>query len=166
MRVDSLEPFTASFGATSLDLQAEALGALREVDGLAARLSVRLQIAIQPNLSVRADPQGFRRALIHLLESAIGHAPGGKVLLGARHHGGRVQIAVLDDGQGPDRREQEALLRPVECIVALHGGTLQVETRPGQGTLVVMRLPEPPETPAGSPSPAGHKARPAAREAA
>jgi signal transduction histidine kinase len=158
------EPFGASFASSLLDIRREALEALREVDGLAARHRVRLQIAIQPDLAVRADPRGFRRALIDLLENAIGHAPGGKVLLGARRHGGRVQIAVLDDGQGRDRREQEAVLRPVERIVALHGGTLQIETRPGQGTLVVLRLPEPLSPPPAGPT--ARAAKPATRETA
>lgn len=137
------EPFTASFGSSLLDVEFEAREALRQVDGLAAGNRVRLQIAIQPDLAVRADPHGFRRALIEMLENAIGHSPCGKVLVGGTVHGGRVQIAVLDDGQGPDRLAQEAVLRPAERIVALHGGTLHVETRPGQGTLVVMRLPAP-----------------------
>ncbi len=136
-------PFAASFGSSLLDIEVEAREALRQVDGLAARNRVRLQIAIRPGLEVRADPHGMRRALIELLENAIGHSPCGKVLLGGTVHGGRVQIAVLDDGQGPDRLAQEAALRTAERIVALHGGTLQVETRPGQGTLVVMRLPAP-----------------------
>ena len=134
---------TTSFGATRLDVAAEALGALRQVDDLAARNRVRLQIAVQPSLAVHADPAGFRWALIEVLENAIAHAPCGKVMLGGRSHGGRVQIVVLDDGQTSDRLTQEAALRPVERIVALHGGTLQVEVRPGQGTLVILRLPEP-----------------------
>ena len=136
-------PFPASFGATRLDVEAEALGALRQVDALAARNRVQLQIAVQPFLAVHADPGGFRWALIEVLENAIDHAPCGKVMLGATRHGGRVQIAVLDDGQTPDRLVQEAALRPVERIVALHGGTVQIEVRPGQGTLVILRLPEP-----------------------
>ncbi len=143
------EPFIASFGSSLLDVEFEAREALRQVDGLAAGNRVRLQIAIQPDLEVRADPHGFRRALIEMLENAIGHSPCGKVLVGGTVHGGRVQIAVLDDGQGPDRLAQEAALRTAERIVALHGGTLQVEPRPGQGTLVVMRLPAPAAASAG-----------------
>ena len=135
------EPLTVSFGSSLLDVEFEAREALRQVDGLAAGNRVRLQIAIQSDLAVRADPHGFRRALIEMLENAIGHSPCGKVLVGGTLHGGRVQIAVLDDGHGPDRLAQEAALRTAERIVALHGGTLQIETRPGQGTLVVMRLP-------------------------
>ncbi len=141
-------PYTASFGSRLLDIEREAMAALRQVGGLAARHRVRLEIAIQPELSVRADPAGFRRALIGLLENAIFQAPGGKVLVGGTRHGGRIQIAVLDDGGGASRPEQAAALRSVEQIVALHGGTLQIENRPGQGTLVVLRLPEPLAAPA------------------
>lgn len=141
-------PHTLSFRSRLLDIEREAMAALRQVGGLAARHRVRLQIAIQPELSVRADAAGFRRALIGLLENAIFQAPGGKVLVGGMRHGGRIQIAVLDDGGGASRPEQAAALRSVEQIVALHGGTLQIENRPGQGTLVVLRLPEPLAAPA------------------
>lgn len=152
-------PLVASFGSTGLDVEVEALAALRQVDALAARNRVQLQIAVQPYLAVHADPCGFRRALVAVLEKAIAHAPCGKVMLGGTRHGGRIQIAVLDDGHGPDRQTQEAALRPVERIVALHGGTLQIEVRPGQGSLVILRLPEPaaaqakPTTAPGAPHP-------------
>ena len=136
-------PHSASFGSRLLDIEREALGAIRQVESFATRRRVRLEIAIQPGLTVQADPRGFHRTLVCLLENAIGHAPGGKVLVGGMRHGGRIQIAVLDDGQGPNRLEQAADLRSVEGIVALQGGTLQIESRPGQGTLVVLRLPEP-----------------------
>jgi len=137
------DPYTASFGASLLDIELETLGVLRQLDGLAARNGVRLEIAMQQDLAVRADPRGFRLALLGILENAIGHTPCGKVLVGGARHGGCIQIAVLDDGQGPERLVQEAALRPVERIVALHGGTLQVDTRPGRGTMVILRLPEP-----------------------
>ena len=141
--LDPPESGSAAFQSTLLDVEAEALDAMHQVDGLALRHRVRLQIAIQPELTVRADPVGFRQILVDVLRNAIGHAPGGKVLLGGMRHGGRVQIVILDDGHGPDRLDQRAALRPAEQIVALQGGVLQVETHPRHGTLVTMRLPEP-----------------------
>ena len=157
-------PYAASFGSRLLDIEREALGAIRQVDSFATRRRVRLEIAIQPGLSVQADPRGFHRALVCLLENAIGHAPGGKVLVGGMRHGGRIQIAVLDDGQGPNRLEQAADLRSVEGIVALHGGTLQIESRPGQGTLVVLRLPEPISASPDKSAPPAAATRPASSE--
>ena len=127
--LDPPESGSAAFQSTLLDVEAEALDAMHQVDG--------------PELTVRADPVGFRQILVDVLRNAIGHAPGGKVLLGGMRHGGRVQIVILDDGHGPDRLDQRAALRPAEQIVALQGGVLQVETHPRHGTLVTMRLPEP-----------------------
>jgi signal transduction histidine kinase len=148
-------PFQPPFSSGLLDIETEARGVLRLLDGLAARQRVRLEIAIQPNLEVRADPRGFRQVLTDLVANAIGHAPGGKVLLGGKRHGGRIQIAVLDDGNGPDRALQESTLRPTQRIVALQGGTLEIHSHAGRGTMVLLRLPEPPPAPAGHTTRAG-----------
>ena len=76
------------------------------------------------------------------------------MLLGAGRHGGRVQVSVLDDGLPTDRAVQEAELRDAARLVALHGGTLEVNVRANAGTTVVIRLPEPAAAPASAPVPA------------
>jgi hypothetical protein len=133
----------ASSGPMMLDTKSEVLGAIRQVEDLARHHKVRMQVAIQSDLAVWAEPLGFRRALNGLLENAIEQAPAGKVMIGGMRQGGRIQIAVLDDGDGEDGLEQQAVLRWVERIVTLHGGTLEIESRRGVGTLVVLRMPEP-----------------------
>ena len=81
--------------------------------------------------------------LSELVGSAMHHAPCGRVLLSAIRLGGRVQIAVIDDGDGPAAAVQEAALRDMAQLVALQGGTIDVESRRGEGTTVLVRLPEP-----------------------
>jgi signal transduction histidine kinase len=136
-------PDPAGYGPRLLDTKSEVLGAVRQVEDLARRRKVRMQVAIQSDLAVWAEPLGFRRARNGLLENAIEQAPCGKIMIGGMRQGGRIQIAVLDDGEGEDGLEQQDVLRWVERIVTLHGGTLEIESRRGVGTLVVLRMPEP-----------------------
>ncbi|MEO9189367.1 MAG: HAMP domain-containing sensor histidine kinase [Acetobacteraceae bacterium] len=136
-------PGPRPFAADHLDLEAELHDVLGAHDARAIERHVRLEIAVQPGLTVRADPVALRGIVSDLLANAIGHTAEGRVLLGAGRHGGRVRISVVDDGAPVERAEQEAHLRDAERLVALQGGTLEITVRPGSGTIAAIRLPEP-----------------------
>lgn len=131
------------FVGAELDVAAEARDVLHQMAAEAAGHQVQLEFAVQPELSVHADRLALRAVISELVGHAVRHAPGGRVLLSAIRLGGRVQIAVIDDGAGPEAAVQEAALREVAQLVALQGGTIDVETHAGEGTTVLVRLPEP-----------------------
>jgi anti-sigma regulatory factor (Ser/Thr protein kinase) len=131
------------FVSGELDVAAEARDVLHHMAAEAAGYQVQLEFAVQPELSVHADRLALRAVISELVGNAMRHAPGGRVLLSAIRLGGRVQIAVIDDGAGPEAAVQEAALREVAQLVALQGGTIDVETHAGEGTTVMVRLPEP-----------------------
>ena len=131
------------FVSAELDVAAEARDVLQLMAAEAAGHQVQLEFAVQPELSVHADRLALRAVMSELVGNAVRHAPGGRVLLSAIRLGGRVQIAVIDDGAGPEAAVQEAALREVAQLVALQGGTIDVETHAGEGTTVLVRLPEP-----------------------
>ncbi|MGW2639947.1 sensor histidine kinase [Streptomyces sp. NPDC001348] len=118
-----------------------------------------------------ADPVRMRQALGNLVSNALRHTPaGGDVTLAARRDGdGRegVVFTVADTGTGiaPDdlphvfdrfwRAEKSRSRRTggsglglaiVRHLVAAHGGTVDVASEPGAGTVFTLRLP-------GSPPP-------------
>src|ERR1700733_4978157 len=133
----------APFVSGTLDVAAEARSVLAQMAAEAAAHLVQLEFAAQADISVHADRYAVRAVLSELVANAVRHAPGGRVLLSAIRLGGRVQIAVIDDGAGPDAAVQEAELREMAQLVALQGGTIDVEAYPGEGTTVLVRLPEP-----------------------
>jgi signal transduction histidine kinase len=148
-----------------LDVAAEVRDVLAQMAAEAARHLVRLEFAVQPELSVHADRLALRAVLSELVGNAVQHAPGGRVLVSAIRLGGRVQIAVIDDGAGPEAAVQEAALREVVQVVALQGGTIDVEVHAGEGTTVLVRLPEPVDT-GRAPGEASANQKPAERPAA
>jgi two-component system, OmpR family, heavy metal sensor histidine kinase CusS len=118
-----------------------------------------------------ADPELLRRALANLIDNAVRHTPsGGHVDLTVRASAtGGTEIEVRDDGSGIPaehlsrvferfyRSEKSADqahatsgfglgLAIVKSIMDLHGGKVLVESRPGQGTAVTLRFPDPPNT--------------------
>ncbi|MEO8716550.1 MAG: ATP-binding protein, partial [Acetobacteraceae bacterium] len=126
----SLRPLAAG----PLDLDTELRAAAEGLVASARQRHVRLQVAVQPDLTVRSDAVALRQIVTDLLANAIAHTEGGAVLLSAGRHGGRIQIAVIDDGVAVDASEQAAHLRDAERLAALQGGTLEITVRPATGT--------------------------------
>ncbi|MEJ0017824.1 MAG: hypothetical protein WDN25_14905 [Acetobacteraceae bacterium] len=136
-RVDLVQ---TPFAAGSLDVAAEAREVLRQYEGLAAQQLVSLEMAIQPDLIVRADLRAFREIVGTLLACAIDQAPCGRILLGARRAGARVHLSVSDDGPTTDRALRASRLRQAERLAALQGATMEIDARMGYGTTVFVRL--------------------------
>lgn len=74
---------------------------------LATMSGIRLKIVVTRRFAC-ADPALVGRALGNLLDNAIRHSDGTRVLVGVRSGGDGVRIWVIDDGRGlaPDEREE------------------------------------------------------------
>ncbi len=131
------------------------LGELHAHDVGAARLSWS---APPGTLRVVADRDQLRRALLNLLQNALDAtaAAAGHVRMQAAADGEVLRLTVSDDGPGLTEEQRAQLFVPgfttkshgsglgltlVERIVSDHGGTLEVDSAPGQGTTFVIRLP-------------------------
>lgn len=109
------------------------------------------------------DERACKQIVLNLLSNALKFTPaGGRVLIAARPDGNSVVIAVSDTGIGIAARDLPRLGDPffqarasydrasdgtglglsvVRGLVGLHGGTMAIESAPGQGTRVSVRLP-------------------------
>ena len=103
------------------------------------------------------DPAQLRQALDNLVRNAVEATPeGGRVSLAARREGGGHAIEVRDTGRGiePDHLPRifdlyfttkadgtGVGLAVTQQIVTAHGGTIEVDSRPGAGTTMTVRLP-------------------------
>lgn len=133
---------TAHLGTAQIDVAAEVRAVLGRFDSRASRQFANFDTAMQPGLTARADPATFRQVLAELIGAAVRRAPCGQVLVVAGRQGDRVQISVSDDGMVLGRNATESALREVAALTALQGGTLDIDVRPGEGTTILMRLPD------------------------
>jgi two-component system, cell cycle sensor histidine kinase DivJ len=110
-----------------------------------------------------ADRRACRQVLINLLSNAVKFTPrGGAVTVSVRREGDRVLIVVADTGMGIAADDLSKVGAPffqagphysrahegtglglsvVRGLVGLHGGTLAIESAPGEGTSVTVSLP-------------------------
>jgi signal transduction histidine kinase len=109
--------------------------------------------------TARLDAQRVGQAVSHILDNAIRyHRTDGEVLVFARQSPGLLEIVVSDDGPGILVTQESALsgdgggggggvfqglgLPLAKQLIESHGGNLQIESRPGEGTTVMISLPK------------------------
>ena len=153
---------------------------LREAADSAAEPE-RVRLSIDRDLPlVLADGAQLERAFANLLENALRLSGGYPVSVRARETGGRLLVRVVDRGPGIELAEQARVFEPfyrggprtgtgsglglaiVRGFVEANGGTVRVESLPGQGTTFVVALPLPPRPPTAAAEPAGTTGAPAA----
>jgi signal transduction histidine kinase len=140
---------------------------------------VRLDIDVSSDLGgVRCDERKLKQVVVNLLSNAAKFtSTGGRVSLTARREGDDgLVIRVADNGIGIDRDDIAKVMTPFgqaegtlsreqqgtglglplsKALVELHGGSLTLESDPGVGTTVTIRLPGRLAPPAGERMPAG-----------
>lgn len=70
-------------------------------ESVASAAGVAIRI-VPTGLAGLVDPRLTRRILGNLVTNVCGHAQATRLLIGARRHGGRVRIYVIDNGRGVD----------------------------------------------------------------
>lgn len=126
--------------------------------------SIKLETQTAGDLGeINADRRAVQQMLINLVSNAIKFTPdGGDVVIGAKRIGSRLHFWVSDTGIGISEENLGNLGKPfmqiqngytrafegaglglslVKGLVALHDGTMSVESAPGEGTKVTISLP-------------------------
>jgi signal transduction histidine kinase len=168
---DLLDAASIEAGRLTLALEEHAADtlvteALDMVTLLAAEKTIRLTHAVScPGVLVTCDLGRVRQVFSNLLGNAVKFTPAeGKVTVGARDAGDFIEFSVTDTGPGIqedqlpyvfDRYWQAKQsyragvglgLFIVQGIVLAHQGTIRVESRVGEGTRFLFRLPKAPPT--------------------
>ncbi len=130
----------------------------------AERSGIALTLALEGPRRLRADEARFRQIVRNLLSNAVAFTPsGGRIRIAtAADANGDFLLTISDTGIGMTQAEIEVALEPfrqvdsqltrrvgglglglpiAKRLVELHGGALGLESAPGRGTTLTVRLP-------------------------
>jgi PAS domain S-box-containing protein len=146
-----------------IDLEVATSSAVRLLAERARRAEVTVTLEFPADLPViRVDERRLRQVLLNLLSNAVKFTPaGGSVRVTAqRASDGGVTLSVIDTGIGIKAKDLDRVFQPFvqldrahqqegtglglalcRNLVELHGGTIVLKSRPGEGTTAEMRLP-------------------------
>ncbi len=146
-----------------VDLDRILADAMRVVSVRGQEKQITLSSRIAPGIKFKADRRALKQIALNLLSNAVKFTPvNGRITVRGRRSKTCVTIAISDTGIGIPKDALKKLGRPFEqvesqltkthhgsglglaiakSLAELHGGTMQIRSRVGKGTLVVVRLP-------------------------
>jgi PAS domain S-box-containing protein len=148
-----------------ISLEAAINDCVRMVAAKAADGGVRLAVENKGKVpALRADERALKQVLLNVLSNAVKFTPqGGAVTIAARSLAdSRVEIQIADTGIGIAEDALKELFQPFrqadasisrrfggtglglaisKKLIELHGGEIEVDSQPGRGTRVHLRLP-------------------------
>lgn len=123
----------------------------------------QISVDIESEVVVVGDEQRLRQVVMNLLQNALRHTPTGtSIEMGVHVDGDSVELRITDHGEGIAPEHQAHIferfyradpsrtrgsggsglgLAIVESIVSAHHGEVHVDSRVGQGTTFIVRLP-------------------------
>ena len=146
-----------------VDLEPLCLEALELGVRLAKGKGVNVSMGATVPANVHGDAGALRRVLLNLVDNAVKYTPaGGSVVISLARVADSVALVVEDTGIGIDPADAKRIFEPflrldagrnrdtggsglglaiARSIVLAHGGTLEVDNRPGGGSRFTINLP-------------------------
>ena len=161
MDISEAETGTMRLALAPVDLDVLVREVVSVYEDVAEDKQIDLRTALDEGLSATGDRDRLRQVLANLVDNAIKYTPsGGRVTVSAAADGDSIRIDVADTGigiaahdlpriwerlyRGDHSRAERGLglgLSLVRAIVRAHGGTVDVSTELGRGSIFTIRLP-------------------------
>jgi signal transduction histidine kinase len=141
----------------SVDLAAVADTVVLLLEGRTASADIHLTRSGEP-VVMAGDARRLEEALLNIVTNAVEATPaGGSVTIRTERRAGEAVIIVADTGRGMTPSTLEKVGTPffttradgtglgvvlARAVLAQHGGRLEYESRPGEGTTVMVTLPD------------------------
>ena len=167
LQLSRMEHRRRKIAPCSIDLTQTLRTLSSEFFSLAQQKGLLLVTDIPEGLTVQADSTLFQSAVVNLLSNAIKFTPPeGRILIGARREKDELLVYVEDTGPGIAEEDQHLIFRRfhrlngekatnssgtgiglslVNEIMQVHHGSIELESRPGEGSRFTLRFPDQPD---------------------
>jgi two-component system cell cycle sensor histidine kinase PleC len=164
--MSNLEAGRVRLNRSEFPVEAAISNAMRDVEATARAKQLSIEVDVSPAESIHADREAVERILMTLLRNAVKFTPeGGAISIGAQSFDEQIYVYVEDSGPGIAGADLSRLGRPFEqadttlangmkgsglglaianSLIELHGGSLRINSKPGEGALVLLALPKAP----------------------
>jgi two-component system, cell cycle sensor histidine kinase PleC len=161
--MSKIEAGRMSLDVSSVDVADIVEDSMKVVKQAAAERGITLERHGPAHLAIEADRRSLKQVFLNLLSNAVKFTrDDGRVDVHLSKRNGQVKISIKDTGIGIAEADITKLGRPFEqvenqfskshqgsglglaisrALIELHGGTLQIKSREGQGTTVTCTLP-------------------------
>ncbi len=161
--ISKIEAGELKIEAVSFDLASVVARAVKSLEPLAQKKLLFLESRISPGIGpLVGDPRRVEQILLNLLSNAVKFTDAGGIKVVCEPGGFGVRISVSDSGLGIHPEDRPKLFKPFQqldsglnrlhqgtglglsiCqrLVELMGGTIDVESTPGQGSTFTFSLP-------------------------
>ncbi|HKE23449.1 MAG TPA: ATP-binding protein [Bryobacteraceae bacterium] len=146
------------------DMESIVRSAIEQGEKLARNRALKFSSRLlQSPIEIQADADALRRALLILIDNAVKYTPeGGEVNIGLEAQDGFAVVSVADTGIGITEADMPHIfdrfwradkarsrehggaglgLSIARWIVEQHGGSIEVQSKPGKGSLFCIRIP-------------------------
>ncbi|MBI4454843.1 MAG: phosphate regulon sensor histidine kinase PhoR [Acidobacteria bacterium] len=163
LQLSSLESRRETLERETLDLREVAQSVLTSMHNSLADKKLKCSLVSDPEVTVQGNRRGLEQVFYNLLDNAIKYTPeGGSVDVKIHKNEGKIRVAIKDTGIGipaedlpriferfyrVDKSRSREMggtglgLSIVKHLVQLHGGTIEVESRPNEGSTFIFQLP-------------------------
>lgn len=153
---DGLRTVSLSFASSRDDLNQVVRGARKFAASILGGKGVRCEVTVQPNLeNVSLSPEKCQRISLifkEALDDITHHALSAALAIGISVTREELTVEIRDDGCGLFRGSSNKsggrsadVLRRIQARIVEAGGTLELATVPGGGSLVTLTIPLPQE---------------------
>jgi len=150
------------FGKSLISIEELLKPLVRDFAILADEKDLEFTVMTGEGIKIFVDVEAIRRALLHIVHNAINYTPVGKVMIKATRDGSECVIEVVDTGVGIDNEDMQHLftkyfrsaksyirespgaglgLYIAKSLVESNAGSVNIDSEPGSGTTVTIRLP-------------------------
>ncbi len=158
--VSKIDRKTVSLHFEKFDLNQFIQTTLERLENNLKTVQSTVSLHLQNGIQCEWDSIRFEQVFENLISNATKYAPGKPIRIETKEIAGMVEIAVRDAGPGIDKAKQSQIFERfvransspqikglalglfiTRQIIEAHGGTIWVESKPGEGTSFLMKIP-------------------------